>query len=289
MSWTALRVHCSGDPTTCDRARLLAVLFDHGATAVQDDDGSLVTYFGADRDVAAATQAIAIADARAHVETVQVPEVDWTEQWKVGVHAHRVGALTVAPPWLAAGLDPVRTIVVDPAMAFGTGEHPSTRGVLRLMQGVVRAGDVVADLGTGSGVLAIAAAKLGARRVAAIEIDPVGIPNAEANVARNGVAERVHVLEGDAGVLLPLLTPVRVVLANILAPVLVELLTTIRTALATDGRAILGGMLLSERDTMVEILTRAGWVVVGDDIESGVGVAGPDGEAPWWSAIIAPS
>ena len=74
-------------------------------------------------------------------------------------------------------------------MAFGTGEHATTRGVMRLMQDVIRAGDIVADLGAGSAVLAIAAAKLGAARVAAIELDPDAIGNAEENVARNGVAD----------------------------------------------------------------------------------------------------
>jgi ribosomal protein L11 methylase PrmA len=76
--------------------------------------------------------------------------------------------------------------VIDPGMAFGTGDHPTTRGVVRLMQGAVRPGDLVADLGAGSAVLSIAAIKLGAARAAAIEFDPDAIGNAEENVARNG-------------------------------------------------------------------------------------------------------
>ena len=135
--------------------------------------------------------------------------------------AHRVGNLVIAPPWLAGEFDPHTTIVVDPAMAFGTGEHPTTRGVMRLMQGVVKSGDVVADLGAGSAVLSIAAAKLGARRVTAIEIDPDSIGNAEENVRVNGVGAIVEVIEGDATTLLPLLAPVRVVLANIISSVLI--------------------------------------------------------------------
>src|SRR5262249_39385297 len=139
---------------------------------------------------------------------------DWSERWKQSLTAQRVGRLTITPPWLASELDPKATIVIEPAMAFGTGDHATTRSVVRMLQEVVRAGDSVADLGAGSAVLAIAAAKLGAGRVVAIEIDPDAISNAEENVVRNGVADRVTVLEGDAGLLLPLVAPVRVVTAN---------------------------------------------------------------------------
>ena len=184
-------------------------------------------------------------------------------------------ALTVAPPWIASGMDPATTIVIEPAMAFGTGDHPTTRGVLRLMQSVIRAGDVVADLGAGSGVLAIAAAKLGAGRVAAVEMDHDAISNAEENVARNGAGDRVHVIEGDAAVCLPLLAPVRVVLANIVSGVLAELLPAVGRSLTSDGVAIFGGMLCDEREKMLALFTSGGWRVLAEDAEGA-----------WWSAAI---
>src|SRR5690606_33722392 len=140
------------------------------------------------------------ADAALVAEVSVLDNTDWSEKWKERITAHQLGALTVTPPWLAAGRDPATTIVIEPAMAFGTGEHPTTRGVVRLMQGAVRAGDSVADLGSGSAVLSIAAAKLGAARVYAIEIDPDATGNAEENIARNGVGDRVAALEGDAAV-----------------------------------------------------------------------------------------
>jgi ribosomal protein L11 methyltransferase len=188
-----------------------------------------------------------------------------------------VGDLVIAPPWLAEESDPRRTVIVDPAMAFGTGEHQSTRGVMRLMQGVVRAGDVVADLGAGSAVLSIAAARLGAARVTAIEIDHDAIGNAEENIAANGVEERVEIIEGDATTLLPLLAPVRVVLANIISSVLIPLLPTIRGSLATGGQAILAGILCEEREAMVSALRGDGWVIEREDTED-----------VWWSVQIAP-
>jgi ribosomal protein L11 methyltransferase len=166
--------------------------------------------------------------------------------------------------------------VIDPGMAFGTGEHETTRGALRLLSRVVRAGDVVADLGAGSAVLAIAAAKLGAARVAAIEMDPDAIGNAEANVIRNGVADRVRVIEGFAQMLLPLVAPVRVVTANIISSVVIELLPAIMSALVDDGQAVLSGILRDERDSMLAVLGESGWRVEGEDAE---------GE--WWSTIVA--
>jgi len=160
-------------------------------------------------------------------------------------------------------------------MAFGTGDHPTTRGVLRLMQSVIHAGDVVADLGAGSAVLAIAAAKLGATRVAAVEMDADAISNAEENVARNGVADRVKVIEGDAALFLPLLAPVRVVLANIISSVLLELLPAIGRSLTPDGVAILSGILDEEREKMLTRFAAGGWRVIQEDAEG-----------PWWSVAI---
>ena len=172
--------------------------------------------------------------------------------------------------------DPARTVVIEPAMAFGTGEHPTTRGVVRLMQGAIRPGDSVADLGAGSAILAIAAVKLGAARAFAIENDNDSIANAEENVERNGVADRVHVIQGDALVLLPLVAPVRLVLANIISSVLVELLPAIAESLAPDGRAILSGILAEERDRMLAALESSGWRVEAEDAED-----------VWWSVLIA--
>ena len=210
------------------------------------------------------------------VETEPLPNVDWSEEWKRGLRAQALGALTVAPPWLADGLDPARTIVIDPGMAFGTGEHATTRGVIRLMQHVISPGDNVADLGAGSAVLAIAAAKLGAAHVAAIEIDPDAIGNAEENVARNGVADRVVVIEGDASTLLPLVAPVQLITANIISSVLTELLPSIASALDRGGHAILSGILVEERDMMARALADGGWSITEEDREEN-----------WWSATVA--
>lgn len=253
-----------------------AALFDAGAQGVQEVPNGLVTHVPDQETANALVCAAVAADPHAQVETEPLPNIDWSEQWKSGIHAQTVGSLTIVPPWLADGRDPASTIVIEPAMAFGTGEHATTRGVVRLLHGVIRAGDRVADLGTGSAVLAIAAAKLGASHVAAIEIDHDAIGNAEENVLRNGVADRVTVIEGDATTLLPLVAPVRVITANILSSVLIELLPVLREAISADGEAILSGILEVERDDMLRVLDADGWLVTAEDHED-----------TWWSATIA--
>jgi len=252
-----------------------AALFSGGVEAVLEEEDRLVTHVESEAEAAVLVAAVRAADPPAAIESTFVPAVDWSVAWRERAVAHTVGRLTVAPPWLAASLDPSTTVIVEPAMAFGTGDHATTRGVLRLMQGVIRSGDTVADLGTGSAVLAIAAARLGAARVAAIELDPDAISNAEENVARNGVGDRVKVIEGDARILLALIGPVRVLLANVVSSVIVELLPVISNSLAGDGVAILSGILAEERERMTWMLSLKGWRILAEDREES-----------WWSVCV---
>lgn len=268
--WTTVRVQGAADRSAVARA-----LFGLGAESLQEIDDGFVTHMrGIDRALVSA--AVARADTRARTEYAPTPDVDWSAAWRAGISAHRVGKLVVTPPWLADEFAARERIVVDPGMAFGTGEHETTRGVLRLLAQLIEPGDHVADLGTGSAVLAIAAARLGAARVIAIEIDPDAIGNAEANVASNDVGDRVTVIEGDAALLLPLVAPVRVVIANIISSVLLELLPVIEGALQPNGVAVLAGMLAEERARMEETWSAAGWRTRASDL---------DGQ--WWSAAIA--
>ncbi len=269
-AWTTVRVR-----NPADRAAVIRALFEAGAEGVQELDSEVITHVR-DLDPDTVRRLISRADASASVEFAPTPDVDWSSEWRSRIGAHRLGRIVVTPPWLADQFSADERVVIEPAMAFGTGEHETTRGVVRLMQALIRAGDTVADLGAGSAVLAIAAARLGARRVVAIELDPDAIGNAEENVERNGVAGAVSVLQGDASVLLPLVGPVRVILANILSSVLRELLPVIRDALTEDGVAILSGILGVEQPEMEEALRQGGWHVLHTD-EEGL----------WWSVAIA--
>ena len=258
------------------RDDVIAALFVAGADGVQELQDTVVTH-AAGVDAAARFEEAARAVANdVTVETEPLAVPDWSERWKQFLTAQQVGSLSIVPTWLAEGRDPATTIVIEPGMAFGTGDHATTRSVIRLLQRAVNPGDHVADLGAGSAVVAIAARKLGAARVAAIELDPDAIENAEENILRNGVADRVTVVEGDAAALLPLVAPVQVVTANIISSVLLELLPVIGAGLTTDGRAILSGILTAERSMMLGALERGGWRVV-DEIE----------EEEWWSATVA--
>jgi ribosomal protein L11 methyltransferase len=257
------------------RDAVVAALFAAGAQGVQEIDDQLVTLLADESKADEVTCAVLAASPDASIETEPTPQVDWSERWKSALHAHQLGPLFIAPPWLAHGHDAEHSVIIDPGMAFGTGEHATTRGVIRLLPTVLRSGDRVADLGAGSAVLSIAAAKLGAAHAFAIELDPDAIGNAEENVARNGVADRVTVLEGDAEVLLPLVAPVNVVVANILSSVLLVLLPTIALALAPGGRAILSGILREERREILDALQSGAWRLDREDVED-----------IWWSVAV---
>jgi ribosomal protein L11 methyltransferase len=259
--WTAIHVRSVTDRDAVVRALVLC-----GAEGVQELDTELVTHMQAP-DVVALTGAVAQADAGAVVSSAPAPTVDWTVEWKKHLKPRRVGNLVVTPPWFAADYTPAERIVIEPGMAFGTGDHETTRGVLRLLPGVIRRGDVVADLGAGSAVLGIAAAKLGAKHVYGIENDPDASGNAQENVVTNGVAGSITMMEGDAFVLLPLVSPLQLVLANIVTPVLVDLLPLIATAVGSGGRAILSGILIEERDRIRAAIDAGSWRITATDEE----------------------
>jgi ribosomal protein L11 methyltransferase len=272
VNWLAVSVRAGGE----DRAAVLSALFAAGSRAVEEIGETLRTYLPAGTDLQPIIRAVTAASPSAGIETAEVLLAEWDTAWRARLTVQKAGRLSIAPPWLADGLDPASTVIVDPGMAFGTGDHPTTRGVLRLASAVVRPGDNVADLGAGSAVLSIAAAKIGASMVVAIELDPDAIENAEANVRDNGLTDRVKVVLGDAAVLLRLIAPVRVVLANIVAPVLLALLPVIGDALTPDGRAIVGGITEEERPDFAAALDEAGWRIDAEDREE-----------DWWSAVIA--
>ena len=266
--WLAIRIEPSGD-----RDAVIAALFVAGSQGVHEDGSDLVTQFPPGTDASPIEAAIRAVDPSAGITTSLAPAVDWTE-WRASVRAHRLGKLTIAPPWLADDSDPMQ-VVIDPAMAFGTGEHATTRGVVRLMQQLPTMPRLVADLGAGSAVLAISAARLGAERVIAFELDADAIGNAEGNVAANGVGDIVHLVEGDAEILLPLVAPVGLVLANIISSVLVGMLPTIHDSLAPGGHAILSGILVEEKESVLAQVGAGPWRVVSDDNEEG-----------WWSVLL---
>jgi len=270
--WQTLRVTPSHDGV---RDAVAAALFTGGAEGLLEDGNSYVTHLPVEHDLVFLRAEVHRADPAAQLLVTPLDAATASPELHGTVQAHDLGTFVITPPWLADQYDPAKTIIVEPGMAFGTGEHATTRGVLRLLPQVLRHGDVVADLGAGSAVLAIAAAKGGASKVIAIELDEDAMSNAEENVERNGVTSRVHLLCGDAAVLLPFFAPVRLVLANIISSVHVMMLPIIERCLAPDGVVIISGILQSEREEMLRHVESTGWRMIADD-----------SEGEWWSATI---
>jgi ribosomal protein L11 methyltransferase len=178
-----------------------------------------------------------------------IAETDWAEAWKANFKPIRIGRrLIVVPAWLDPPLGPDDVpIRLDPGMAFGTGTHPTTQLCLAAVERHLRPGQPVIDLGTGSGILAIAGAKLGASRVLAYDIDPEAVRVAGENVPANGVADRVQVALGSLAELRAAGAQAPLVLANILARVLVNLFDEGLAELVTPGGLmVLSGILESQ-------------------------------------------
>ncbi|MBX3026522.1 50S ribosomal protein L11 methyltransferase [bacterium] len=204
---------------------------------------------------------------RPRVETATVTDCGWAENWKGHFPPLAIGErLFVHPPWIdqvPAGRVP---IVLDPGMAFGTGQHASTRGCLVLLEPALRDRPAarVLDLGTGSGILAIAARKLGAGPIWAIDTDPDACAIAAENAAVNGV----HDLR-LGGALAAAPGPFDVVLANLLAGLLVELAPAIAGRLAPGGVAIGAGILAAEAGAVRDAWGAAGLVADGEWSDEG--------------------
>jgi ribosomal protein L11 methyltransferase len=241
MSWWAIDVR----PDPARRDRVGAWLVARTGQAVEERaDGTLVAFAENEHTADELVAALAAAG-EANVETSPRPlePVDWSTRWRAGLGARRIGRLTVVPSWVEPPGDPDSpTVVLDPESAFGSGEHGSTRAALTLLERHLQPGDHVLDLGSGSGILAIAAAKLGASRAVGIENDAEAIPVARRNADRNGVAGVVEFVEGDAGDLGPLLGPADLLLSNILRSVNTGLLPAVVVALRPGGLAVFSGM-----------------------------------------------
>jgi ribosomal protein L11 methyltransferase len=195
------------------------------------------------------------------VQVAEVPLEDWASSWKSRFRpVYPVPAVAVCPPWERVD-DPEGgfTLVIEPKTAFGTGHHETTRLALKMMHAVVKPGDTVLDVGTGSGILSLAAAGFGAARVTGIDIDPTAVQNARANTGLNEMAGdvvfRVGTVEGVTG-------DFDVVVANIDSRTLRPLLPSLASRVAARGNLILGGVQVRERATFLKALRTAGLRVV---------------------------
>lgn len=203
--------------------------------------------------------ALAALGLRPVLHTRTVREQDWADAWKEHFHVERVGRrLVIRPSWRPFTPQPGDVVIdLDPGMAFGTGQHPTTRTCLELLEEHVRPGDVVLDVGTGSGILAVAAVKLGAARCLALDVDPQAVRVARDNAARNGVAERVQVAEGTLTADDALRHAFDLAVANITAAAVAALAPALAAALRPGGTLIGSGIVADRLDEVRAALAAA--------------------------------
>lgn len=203
-----------------------------------------------------------------------VVDEDWAETWKAFFHTEKVGARTVIKPTWEEYEAKAGEIVVelDPGAAFGTGQHATTSLCIRALEDLVRPGMTVFDVGTGSGVLAIVAAKLGAKRVEAVDFDPVAVRVARENVRQNGAEDVVHTERSD--LLKSVEGEADLIIANIIADIIVRLFGEVKGSLAAGGTMLLSGIIEDRLADVVEAAGRHGFSVAKIEQEKG------------WAAII---
>jgi len=202
----------------------------------------------------------------------KLEEQDWANAWKVHYHPFRIGQrVWIQPSWLAAGAataeaDGIRPgdviLTLDPGMAFGTGLHPTTQMCLQALETVVKPGRTLLDVGTGSGILAIAAAKMGAGPVLAFDTDRVAVETTAINAAQNLVASQIEIRQGTLDKIGE--KPWDIVVVNILAPVIISLFATdqLMSYVAQDGYLILSGIIEPQMGEVETAVLQAGGKIV---------------------------
>ena len=225
--------------------RLYALLDDFEPAAIHDDETNEAwrVFFRtpAARDAARAALA---GTGGILVTALDVPDEDWARRSQESLTAIQAGGLLVAPPWDVPRNSATPVIIIEPSTGFGTGHHATTRLCLLLLQRLELRGARVLDIGTGSGVLALAAWKLGANDVVAVDNDPDALDNARDNIARNGAAAAIDIVRDDLESLR--IERADVVLGNLTGAVLVRYARELRSLLADRGYLILSGFAPSD-------------------------------------------
>ena len=208
------------------------------------------------------------------VEYSRIDDQDWAEAWKEYFWPEKItDTIVVKPSWREYTAGPEEIILeIDPGMAFGTGTHPTTALCIRMIQTHLKAGDAFLDVGTGSGILMIAAAKLGAGIICGVDNDEVAVTVAKNNLQANRIDQKRFTL--STGNLVDKVNQTfNVVAANILAEVILELLPDVAAILTDHGVFICSGIITAKRDivrsrleekgfAVIQVLEKEGWVAI---------------------------
>jgi ribosomal protein L11 methyltransferase len=277
--WLQLKVRGS-----LDVGLVSSLLLDLGGTAVEESEEGLLTYLTPPDDL---REFLTLTRGRLQSLAPGVPfdltwkwqaQEDWEILWRRGLGIRRITPrLVVSPSWEEVEPSPGEIVIkLDPGLAFGTAEHATTRGCLRVLDVMVTEGSRIADVGSGSGILSIAAARLGATRVLAMETDGPSCETALRNLHENGVQARVRVLHARAEPGAPLPDgPFDGIVANLQSHLIFPLLEGFRTSLDEGGWLILSGILSEEREAVLTAASDEGFLFLADDEEDG-----------WWTGVF---
>lgn len=269
MNWARITI------TTSDEASeaVANYLFEMDAFGVElknaaDSTTSLIAYYPLDdrantrvkklKDFLSKLPTWGIQTYPAKIDLKRVESEAWTEAWKSSFPPQQIGErLLIAPTWHDISSDETNILIrLDPGMAFGTGYHPTTRLSLKMLEQTIKPDQNVADIGTGSGILAIAAVKLGAKHVDAIELDPTAIPVAETNFAINGVTEQISLCQDDG--IKAVQDKYHLIVGNILTKAILPIIPHCPSRLHPEGHIIFSGILESELEQVQEVLIENG-------------------------------
>ena len=204
-----------------------------------------------------------------------IGEQDWNEPWEKSIVPIQIGAFYIYPSWSEVHQDAERLIKIeiDPKMSFGTGHHETTRLILRAMPSFIEEGDVILDAGTGTGILSIAAIKLGAAKAVAFDVDSWAFDNSSENISRNQVRSQIDFRLGGIDVVPE--SGFDAILANINRSVLISYAPSFHGRLKPGGVIVLSGVLVTDKARITDTYEKAGFKRI-DDAEEG----------EWWCCVF---
>lgn len=265
MNWARITVTTSQEASEA----VANCLFEMDATGVEFKENTaahidLIAYYPLDDRVGARMQKLrnflaelstwGLEPQPATIDVAHVKSEKWEEAWKAAFPPQRVGKrMLITPTWHGTPHNETDILIqLDPGMAFGTGYHPTTRLSLQLLEGTVKPHHQIADIGTGSGILTIAAVKLGAKHVDAIELDPTAIPVAAANFQTNDVIPSVRLSQGDG--LKGVENRYHLIIGNILKKAILPIIPECPSRLHPAGIVIFSGILETELEQVQSAL-----------------------------------
>lgn len=238
---------------------LIAELLDIGFDSFEQREDQIITYvtkenFGITERERINTLLAAYPDDGFISSEEVVADQNWNEQWEETIQPQTVDQFFIKPTWSDVSVPDDKILLeIDPKMSFGTGYHETTRLMLKILCDVIKEGDRVVDAGTGTGILSIAAIKLGAKYALAFDIDEWSIANTEENILLNEVSDFITIKKGSTEVI-PEGEEADVILANIERNTILEILPDLEKALKDEGVLVLSGLLEGDKKTVIDHL-----------------------------------